>query len=92
MDIFRKLEIIQMVIAFGYALTAEEQPGTRAAFFLGGLCCGLDVVCHVYWASFEKPGWLWLVANLPLFYIIVRKIGEKYARRIVKIFNPPDTE
>jgi len=92
MDIFRQLEIIQMVIAFGYALTAEEQPATRTAFCVGGVFCGLDVCAHVYVAGFEKPGWLWVLANLPLFYIIIRKIGEKYARRIAKIFNPPDTE
>ena len=90
MDIFRKFEILQLVIAWGYVLTAEEQPATKLAFGLGGFFCGLDVWAHVYIQGFEKPGWLWILANLPLFYIICRKIVEKYAVRIRKIFTPPE--
>jgi uncharacterized membrane-anchored protein YitT (DUF2179 family) len=92
MDVFRKFEIIQMVIAFGYAFTAEEQPATRNAFLLGGLFCGLDVYAHIRFAAFEKPGWLWLLSNLPLFYIIIRKIGEPVVKHLLDHLNSPDIE
>ena len=77
MDMFRKIECVELLIALAYYLYSErkERHSTRIAFL--GMACALLV--DIVFLHGTKPQWAWYLLNVPFLWYIYEKTLRKFA-------------
>lgn len=78
MDVYRKIECLELLIALAYYLRSERKAPrpTRLAFL--SMACAL--VVDIVFLRGQKPRWGWYLLNVPfLWYIYEKNITNVYA-------------
>ena len=82
MDMYRKIECAELLIALTYYLYSErkERHPTRIAFL--SMACALLV--DIFFLHGEKPRWAWYLLNVPFLWYIYEKIFRSYVLAVYR--------